>query len=913
MRAKGNSMVRHHCRGYPLANICVTIKYPNMKKLFFVRSSGRFDTFPNNEFQKRDCQRRPKTLMAQCIATNSLPKTSSIPHWLTRLTAPQPFSTRGLCFTALFMLLLPFSLMAQHHLTGNLTDKDGQIIQDAEVSLLETNQSTSTNALGVFAIKNIPTGNYTLEIQAEGYRLYQASIKLNKDIQLDLSLSKAVYQADEVRISATRASEQTATTYDELDNEEVRKRNFGQDFPFILGHMPSAVITSDAGAGIGYTGIRIRGTDATRINVTINGVPLNDAESHGVFWVNLPDFASSVNNVQVQRGVGTSTNGAAAFGASINIQTNALAYEPYVELTNAYGSFNSWKNTLSASTGLIDEKFSLDVRLSNIVSDGWVDRASSDLKSFFVSGTYYGNKSQLKLNVFSGRERTYQSWWGTPEALVKGDAPGLEDHITRNFYTEAQIANLRNSDRRYNFYEYDNQVDNYGQDHYQLFYTLEANESLDLNLGLHYTHGQGFFEEFKEGEDFASYGLPDIQIENTVISSTDLIRRRWLDNDFYGFTYSANYQPNENLQLTLGGGYNRYDGDHFGEIIWAQYASTANIRHQYYQSRGLKADFNTYLKGIFQISPKLSAYADLQLRLIDYEYGDEDLKGPGTDNDLKEIQGMHNYTFFNPKAGLTYRANQNTQLYASFAISNREPVRSDFIDAPQGRTPLHETLYNLEAGYRLKGSNYAFTANYFLMSYENQLVLNGEVNDVGASVRQNVENSYRTGIEIAGHVAIVPSLVLSGNIAYSANKIKNFTEVILDYADFSTVENQFENTDISFSPNLIAGGSLSFIPSNNLDISLLGKYVSKQYLDNTSNEDRAIDAFFVSDFRITYDLQPSWAKNIRVGLLINNLFDTEYEANGYTYSYNWEGFTTTENFLYPQAGRNLMVSLGLRF
>lgn len=813
----------------------------------------------------------------------------------------------------LCVLLAPATLLAQYSLSGTVTQSDGKPLQGAKVEVQGEGLSARTDEEGAFVFQLPEQGTYELRVAAEGFQEKRERVLVQGDQRVQWTLRRTTYLTDEVMITATRASEQTATTFSELDREEIAERNFGQDFPFILQYMPSTVVTSDAGAGVGYTGIRIRGTDPTRTNVTINGIPYNDAESHGTFWVNLPDFASSVDNVQVQRGVGTSTNGAAAFGASINVQTTTLNYEPYAELNNSYGSFDTRKHSLQLGSGLINDKFSFDARLSTISSDGWVDRARADLNSWFVSGAYYGKKSLLRLNVFSGHEITYQSWWGVPEALAKGDEEGLEAHIARNGYTEAEIANLRNSDRRYNYYTYDKQVDNYQQTHYQLLYSIEPLKALTLNLALHYTQGEGFFEEERLGDAFAAYGLPNLRLGDTTLSSTDLIRRRWLDNDFYGFTYSALYQPHERLQLTLGGGYNRYDGDHFGEIIWARYAQDTDIRERYYESRGLKDDAHVYAKGLVQLGNRLSAYVDLQVRSIDYEYGNMELNGPGTDNDQQAIQGGFDFVFFNPKLGLTYRVNKKQQLYASFAVSNREPVRSDFIDAPEGQVPEPETLYNLEAGYRLRGQNFALTANYYLMSYDNQLVLTGAVNDVGAAIRENVEDSYRTGVELVGQWQLLPEWMLSGNATYSVNRIQRFEEVVLDYADFSTRVNAFEDTDISFSPNWIAGGSLSYRPRENLNINLMGKYVGQQFLDNTSNPDRALDAFFISDLLINWDLRPSWAKRIRLGLKVNNLLDAKYEPNGYTYSYLFAGDLTTENFLYPQAGRNFLASLSLRF
>lgn len=699
-------------------------------------------------------------------------------------------------------------------------------------------------------------------------------------------------ELDEVIIQSTRATAQTATTYSELSKNAIRKRNFGQDMPFVLNQLPSVVVNSDAGTGIGYTGIRVRGSDPTRINVTVNGIPLNDSESHGVFWVNMPDFASSVNNIQLQRGVGTSTNGAAAFGASLNLQTTKINTEAYAEVNETVGSFNTLKHTLSIGSGLLKDKFAFDLRLSKLNSDGFVDRASADLQSFYASGAYVGKKSILRLNIFAGHEVTYQSWWGLPESKLVDD-------------------------RTYNYYTYENEVDDYAQTHYQLHYSLQPIEEFNLNLSLHYTKGAGFFEQYREDDGLSNYNLPAIVLGDTSITSTDLIRRRWLDNDFYGATYAFNYTPSDKLKFTLGGAWNQYDGDHFGEIIWARLAGTSDIRDRYYESRGLKTDFNSYLKTLINFTDAFTAYVDLQYRSINYQYGDSTLLNPGTDNDLVAILGKHNFNFFNPKVGLTYQFNLKQQAYASFSVGNREPVRSDFIDAPEGRTPSHETLQNLETGYRYQSLNLNFQANYYLMNYTNQLVLTGELNDVGAPIRVNVPNSYRMGVELDAQAQIASWFGISANATLSQNKIKEFTEVIAQYdADFNFLGLKnvvYENTDISFSPNFIAGASVDFKPVSNFEISLLSKYVGRQYLDNTQNESRSLDPFLVNNLRFLYTLKTNWVKEIRLGLLINNLLNEQYEPNGYTYNYEYAGDLVVENFYYPQAGTNFMMNVSLRF
>lgn len=794
----------------------------------------------------------------------------------------------------IWSLLLPVFAMAQLSLSGTITSKSTEApMEGVEVRVLELKKLAYTRADGGYYFSDLPSGTYVVQVNTPNHLTFEQTLNLIEDTRLDFKMLSTKSVTEEVLITSLRANDKTATTYSSISKDEIKKENFGQDIPFLLDQIPGTVVNSDAGAGIGYTGIRIRGSDASRTNVTINGIPLNDPESHGVFWVNVPDLSSSVNTIQVQRGLGTSTNGAGAFGASINIQTTTLNYEPYAEISNSYGSFNSWKNTISGGTGLIDDKFALDVRLSSITSDGWVDRASSNLKSFFVSGGYYGKKSLLKFNVFSGKEITYQSWWGLEESL-------LDDPETRNS----------------NFYTYDNEVDNYSQTHYQLHFAQEVNPEVNFNASLHYTKGGGYFEQFREGDDFADYpniGFSQAVFNGDTISTTDLIRRRWLDNDFYGFVYGVNYKPGENFQLTIGGGANQYDGAHFGEIIWARFAGNSDIRGRYYDNDARKRDINTYAKAIFQISDKLSGYADVQVRNIDYVYGDTTLERPGIDSDLREIQGDENYTFFNPKFGLTYQLDQKSNVYASYSIGSREPVRNDFIDAPEGVTPEAETLYDLEFGYRFTGKKANFEAVGYYMDYDNQLVLTGELNDVGSSIRQNVKDSYRAGIELSGAVLLSPAFKIAANLALSQNKIKNFTEILYNYDPFEVISNEFENTDIAFSPGAIGGATLSWLPAKGLEVDFLSKYVSKQFLDNTSNEGRTLDAFFVNDLRMNYTFQPSWAKEIRIGLLVNNVFDVQYEPNGYTFSFLLGQDLNTFNYYYPQAGTNFLANLSLRF
>ena len=809
------------------------------------------------------------------------------------------------------LLLTSLSVFAQYTIKGKVTDAEtGQALQGANVLLVNSTQGMPTNEQGEFSLTDLVAGEYKLVIRMIGYANYERSIDLKGDVDLNISLNRKTTSLSDVIVTGTRATEKTPTTFTTITGEEIKKQNLGQDLPFLLNWTPSVVTTSDAGAGIGYTGIRIRGSDATRINVTINGIPINDSESQGVFWVNTTDIASSAADIQVQRGVGTSTNGAGAFGGSINILTNGLSQEARAEVNTSVGSFNTQKYNAIFSTGLLKDRWAFEGRLSQITSDGFVDRASSDLQSYYLSGGYFGKKTSVKFITFGGDEVTYQSWYGTPEARLRNDAAGIEAVIANNGFTASQADNLRNSGRSYNFYEYDNQVDDYGQDHYQLHMAHKFNTNLNLTVAGHYTKGGGFFEEFRNDDDLADYGIADVVLGGTTISSSDLIRRRWLDNDFYGVVYDLNYSTDK-IDATFGGGVNKYIGDHFGEVIWARFSGDSDIRDRYYESRSEKVDFNSYLKMNYQANEKLNIFGDLQYRTVDY-------KGIGVDNDLRQIDFDKNFNFFNPKVGASYQLNNNANLYASFAIGNKEPNRSDIIDAAPGVDPQHETLNNLEIGYKRQSSTGSFEFNYYLMDYKNQLVLTGEVNDVGAGIRTNVADSYRMGIELSGVMKLTKGLFWSVNVALSQNRINAFDEIIFDYGaafdEFNEVRTTFTDTDISFSPSVVAGSQLSFIPTSGIEIALLSKYVGEQFLDNTSSDSRKIDAFFVNDLRINYAFETKTIKEVSINLLVNNILNLEYESNGYTFGYfGGQSFEVRENYFYPQAGTNFLLSLGLSF
>lgn len=809
---------------------------------------------------------------------------------------------------AVAMMLL-LQAHAQQALRGSVKDAKNEPLIGATVTLVKAGTVTVTDANGNFTFPFATDGNYEVEVRFVGFQTKRAV--LSNGGENTVSLEEAVFVTDEILVTATRALENSPTTFNNINKATIEKQNFGQDIPFVLNWTPSLVTTSDAGAGVGYTGLRIRGSDATRINVTINGIPLNDSESQGVFWVNTPDLASSTQSIQVQRGVGTSSNGAGAFGASVNIQTNVLNEKPYANIVNSAGSFNTWRHTVAFGSGLINDRFAFDGRLSQITSDGFIDRGSSDLKSYYLAGGYYGKKTLLKAIVFGGREITYQSWNGVPESRLKNDQAGMLETASIEGWNAAQTQNLLNSNSRtFNLYTYPNQVDNYRQDHYQLHFSHRINASLTANAALHYTRGGGYYEEFRLNNKYSDYGLPSVTIGSETFNRSDLVRRRWLDNYFYGVTWSMNYGSGI-LNFTLGGGLNKYDGDHFGEIIWSALPMNVPKDYRYYFNNGKKTDFNVFWKNTIAITDKLSAFVDLQYRRIDYQTA-------GRENRQFDFSIAQDFNFFNPKAGLTYAINSQNQFYTSYAIANREPVRDDFVDGASTRAPKHETLGNLEFGWRRKSDRYSLNLNYYLMNYTNQLVLTGAVNDVGASIRTNVPDSYRTGIELDGTIQLSDRLRWNANVTLSQNKIKQFTEVLYDYGvnfdEYNEVKNVYTDTDISFSPSVIAGSVISVLPAKGLELSLLTKYVGSQFLDNTSNTKRQIDAYFVNDVRLSYSLKQPFMRELSLSLLVNNVLDHEYESNGYTYGY-FGGLANAyrQNYYYPQAGRNYLVMVAMRF
>lgn len=800
--------------------------------------------------------------------------------------------SRILIFTAMmFMAIVAWS---QTSIEGVVRDKaTGEMISGAHVFLDDSYKSTFTDAKGRFLFTRIAPGDYEIMITHISYQKFSVSVKHTAEKSvLEAELLPAVHLSDEFIITAVRSDERTPGAVSTITKQELRQINLGQDMPFLLANSPSVVSTSDAGTGIGYTGMRIRGIDQNRINVTINGIPLNDPESHAVFWVDLPDFASSVEDIQIQRGVGTSTNGAGAFGGSVNIQTEKLNKDPYASAGLVAGSFNTLKSKIGFGSGLIDNRFAFDGRVSRIVSDGFIDRASADLFSYYFSGGYYGKNTVLKAVITSGKEITYQAWGGIPSEI-------LDTNRTWNpqgLYTDAE-GKLQ---------AYNNQVDDYLQNHYHLHLLQRVNNHWNINMALHLTTGLGYYESHKESRKFSAYGLPNAIYGTDTISRTDLIQRKWLDNQFYGLTWSA-IRSGAVSQLTVGGAANIYDGDHFGTLVWLQYPGSAGKDYEWYRGNGLKKDANIFAKYHYYFNSKWMLFGDLQLRTIDYVI-------TGIDDDLRDIGQQHDYLFFNPKAGASHIHNDRHESYLALGVANREPNRSNFTDArPDGPVPTPERLFNVETGHKMKYNRFSSALNLYLMYYKDQLVLTGEINDVGAPVMTNVDKSYRAGIEVVAGVKVTQWFDWEANATLSRNRIIDFTAYVDDWDTWGQREESLGETDISFSPAIIANNFLRFHPLKNATVALVSQYVGSQYLDNTSNSDRMLDAWFVNNIHFRYKLSLPGVKDFSLNLMLNNIFNAEYESNGWIYRYYEDGAHRTMDGLFPQAGFNILGGVSILF
>lgn len=780
--------------------------------------------------------------------------------------------------------------MAQISLSGKVTDaQTGTTLPGATISLND-DVFTTTNAQGAYLFKNLKSGNYTIKVSYVSYKQQAQQISLTATTTQDFKLTAGTTLTEEVTVNATRASDNSPTAFTNLRKKDIEKNNNGRGFEYLLEQTPSTVVSSNAGAGVGYTGIRIRGSDASRINVTLNGIPMNDAESQGSYFVDLPDLASSSDNIQVQRGVGTSTNGAGAFGASINIQTTTRRDSAYAELNNSAGSYGTIKNSVSLGTGLLNGHFSVDGRIARINSDGYINRAFSKMKSYFLSGAYYGKKDVLRVNVFSGYEQTYQAWNGVPEEQVQAGN-----------YQYNELGYIKRSGDYYK-----NQTDNYVQNYYQALYTRQLSDKLSFSGALHYTKGSGYYEEYKNEQTLTDYKIKPVIIGSDTLKTSDLVRRLWLDNDFYGLTYNFDYNASNKLNLKLGGAYNEYKGRHFNNIEWTQQSTNIFPDYEYSRDNATKTDFNTFARAEFHPADDILLYGDVQYRHIYYSF-------LGFDRNLNNVQQEVNINFFNPKAGITYTLNEGSNVYASVAVGNHEPNRSDFTNSSPASRPKSEQLTDFEAGYRLNQQNFGVSINGFYMKYKNQLVLTGSLNDVGEAIRTNIDDSYRAGIELSGRVKIAEPLTWLANATVSANKVKNFKQYLYNYDTEALEATQYGTTDIAYSPNLIIGSTLSWAPVKNAEIAFISKYVGRQYLDNTSTKSRSLSEYLVNDVRLNYNFSFKEVKNVGIGLLVNNVFSKRYWSDGATYPDIEGGKVANYNYFFPQAPINFLASLNVKF
>ena len=797
---------------------------------------------------------------------------------------------KTLLFVALF---LPLQLMAQFNLNGNVFDKENhEALIGAHISIKELELVTVSDEHGNFTFANIKNGTYTIEATYIGFKIYETIVSINKNIDVKVGMTMDSMMEDEIIVTASRVGEKTPLTYSEINSKELIKSNQGTDLPFLLQNTPSVIVTSDAGAGVGYTSMRIRGSDLTRINVTLNGVPINDAESNLVYFVDLPDLASSVDNIQIQRGVGNSSNGAAAFGASINIKTDEQTTEPFARLSSSIGSFNTMKNTLNFSTGRNKNGFNFNGRISKINSEGYIDRAYSDLFSYQLSASWSDENDFIKFMIMNGKEQTYQAWNGCPK-------DSLETNPTFN---PAGIMYDKNG----NFIGYyENEIDKYNQTYYQLHYAHSFSSNLTLTASAFLTTGKGYYENYKNDKKLSSYGLEPLVIGDTIIQRLNLIQQKWLDNKFYGVNITLNQKAGK-FDINYGGSWNKYDGNHYGIINWAEYPIPLNYR--WYGNTGKKEYYNIYVSSNYELNPYLNFFAEVQYRHIRY-----DLKG--IHDDLNDITQNHIFNFWNPKGGVFYSIDENNSAYFSVAYSNREPNRDIYTDADeiQREKVTHEKLIDYELGYSYKNKKIALSTNAFYMDYKDQLVMTGEINNVGNTIMMNVAKSYRLGLEGSLVYQANKYFGLDFNFALSQNKIIDFIDYVELYdGEWNYLGQRIENlgtTDISFSPNIISGLNLKVTPMKYFDIVFQEKYVGRQYIDNTSTLSRSLDPYFVSNVNINYEWKQNIFKTLNFNLAINNILNNKYCSNAWIYRANVSGEEYIEDGYFPQAGINFMFSI----
>lgn len=811
-----------------------------------------------------------------------------------------------------FMLLLqlmgvwlyakPFESFTTFQISGRITDESGNTLIGATVTIENALQGTTTNLYGTYVIAKLKPGVYTISVSFVGYEKKSVEVNLDRDMTLDITLKPSSIMGEEIVVSATRASSRMPIAQSTMSKEDIKKTSSGFDIPYLLEMVPSLVATSESGTGVGNTAFRIRGTDMSRINVTVNGIPINDAESQGVYWVNMPDFTNSVDNIQIQRGVGTSTNGAAAFGASVNFQTITLSSEPFTSIDLQAGSFGTWKTAAKVGTGLVHNKFSFEGRFSQLKSDGYIDRGTSDHRSMFFTGAWHTSKSLLRFNLIHGEEHTGITWTGTPGYMLDS----IRTYNPEGIYKDAAG----------NTHYYRDQKDNYTQTHYQLMFSSQLSHSLSLSTALYLTKGAGYYEEYKDNKKFSKYGLTPPIYGTDTIKETDFITQKWMDNDLYGATLSLNYRQGK-VDATLGGGWNQYDGDHFGKILWSEVNAGTPNKYEWYNNNGLKTDFNIFGKSTFQLTSQLNIFGDFQYRSINYK-----LSGP--DDDLASLDQSHKWGFFNPKFGSVFKISPLQEVFASFGVGHREPSRADLKDAMKygsNNTPRSEQLFDYEFGYTFKIPTFVIGLNLYYMDYKDQLVLTGKLSDVGYPLMTNVEKSYRAGVEITAGVKPYRWLQWNVNATLSKNRIKDFIEYVdlydnsNDWNPETQQQNSLGDTPISFSPEIVGASQITVTPYKSLNISLISKYVGEQYYDNTGSVERRLDGYLVNNLKFDYSFKMKSVKAIGIQIFVNNILNNKYIANAWVYRAKFANGDPEyrEDGFFPQAGTNFMVRLGVDF
>jgi iron complex outermembrane receptor protein len=808
---------------------------------------------------------------------------------------------------AFFAVTSPTEANGSFWVTGSVTDTEGKPLSGAVVVVENTMLGATTGLEGMYRINIKRAGEYSLTASYIGYKSQTVVLQLDADANINFVLSMESIMAEAVIVSATRANSRMPIAQTNIDAQKLSELKTGFDIPYLLELVPSVVAVSEGGTGVGNTSFRIRGTDMTRINVTVNGIPLNDPESQGVFWVNMPDFANSVNTVQVQRGVGTSTQGAGAFGATVNFQTKTLNPEPFVSGDATVGSFGTYRSSVSAGTGLINDRFSFESRYSRVKSDGYIDRGWSDHQSIFFTGAHHTEKSILRFNLIHGVQHTGITWEGLPSEMLE----------TNRRYNPAGFIGV---DEVGNSLFYPNESDNYTQTHYQLLYGYQFSDFFSLNITNYWTAGKGYYEQYKANRKLIDYGIAPIIVGDDTTRRTDLVRQKWLDNNLLGGTFSLNYSKN-NLNAVLGGGLNIFTNSHFGNIIWTKVNANIPKDYQWYLNDAQKTDFNIFLKSSYQIIENLSLFGDLQFRKITY-----DLKG--NDDDLILLDQYHSWDFFNPKAGFFYQLSPNQDAFFSVGVAHREPSRADIKDALKGmekNTPREESLVDYEMGYSHNSQRFALKTNLFYMDYKDQLVLTGKLSDVGYPLMTNVKKSYRAGIELMSSMMPLPWFRWDANLTFSQNRIIDYVEYVDLYDnpnDWNTIEGQPQierelgDVDISFSPSVIGSSQIRIEPIQRLGISIITKYVGKQHIDNSNSPGRMLDAYKVSNIKVDYKLNLNGTKGVSFQLIVNNFFNKQYVSNGYIWyraAFNDGSPDYQELRLFPQAGINFMAKLLVEF